>query len=76
MRNSSEANFISLKLGLLSIFLSVHHVGTSLNDAFEFVLKSDTSCTKEDVESVLMNNKQLFACSNDTDLWRFKLFFH
>merc|ERR1712071_656092 len=41
-------------ISLLSIFLSVHHVGTSLNDAFEFVLKSDTSCTKEDVESVLM----------------------
>lgn len=62
-------------ISLLSIFLSVHHVGTSLNDAFEFVLKSDTSCTKEDVESVLTSNKQLFACSSDTDLWRFKLFF-
>lgn len=62
-------------ISLLSIFLSVHHVGTSLNDAFEFVLKSDTSCTKEDVENVLTSNKQLFAFSGDTDLWRFKLFF-
>jgi len=61
-------------ISLLSVFLSVHHLGTSLNEAFEFVSKTHISCTKDDVESVLTGNQQLFACSS-ADLWRFKLFF-
>ena len=59
--------------GLLSVFLSVQRHGTSLNDAYEFVRKSDSSCTKEEVEKVLLHNKELFSFTSD--LWRFKLFF-
>lgn len=60
--------------GLLSVFLSVQHVGTSLNDTYEFVRKSDVTYTKEEVEKLLFRNPELFAFK--ADLWRFKLFFH
>nr|CAH0104474.1 unnamed protein product [Daphnia galeata] len=60
-------------ISLLSVFLSVQRHGTSLNDAYEFVRKSDCSCTKEEVEKVLLHNQELFSLTSD--LWRFKLFF-
>ncbi|KAI9563842.1 hypothetical protein GHT06_011308 [Daphnia sinensis] len=65
----------SIKLiSLLSVFLSVQHCGTTLDEAYEYVRKSDESCTKDEVEKVLLHNKELF--SHTSDLWRFKLFFH
>lgn len=65
----------SIKLiSLLSVFLSVQHCGTTLDEAYEYVQKSDNSCTKDEVEKVLLHNKELF--SNTSDIWRFKLFFH
>lgn len=70
--NLTDERFTKI-ISLLSVFLSVQHLGTSLNDAYEFVRKSDISCTKEEVEKVLLRNKELFSCKSD--LWRFKLFF-
>ena len=64
---------IILSVGLLSIYLSVQHLGANLTDIHEYTKKSDCSYTKEEVENVLVRNKQLF--SNTADLWRFKLFF-
>ena len=39
-------------IGLVTVCLSVQHLGASLDDVFNFVRKSDSSYTKEETETI------------------------
>ncbi len=72
----SNARLVSL----ISIYLSVHRLGTCLDKITDFVHQSDAGSpvTAADVDRILNANPDLFARISGVDgaaTWRFKLFF-
>lgn len=60
-------------IGLISIYLSIHPFGTSVENVVNYIRNIDKNVTIQQVENLLVTNKMLFKQfqhSDEKSLWK------
>lgn len=59
---------IILFTGFISIYLSIHPFGTSIESVVSYIKNIDKNVTTQQIENILVSNQILFEqCQNDND---------